>query len=340
MTTWYASTTIRTLGVGVNTAQALLVELNAFFTDCANEGASFRWQVASYQSTAPFYLVLKRKDGSAGRLMFFGGNSGSTPASAALITSLTGNVDCCYVTWDPTATTDTPPNNYTSANPWSAANSRGRPMTRHFTQLLAHRMRAYCSDDGQLFLHAAVANTASLYGMHVGPIFRAASGGSTNYEGLAVQFGNGGNGTLYVVDGHPSSYTNGGSQGPADISFGCPDLAANGITSLSTTRGYCSAYIGGTWYQVNRATGQRFTAGGMTDPANRMHFLPVLWVTAPDQSTPTPSVLKSKNLGIGPCRTRDWTWVDNAAVTRGYYLGYHGTQGSDLTALSILNDDI
>jgi hypothetical protein len=130
------------------------------------------------------------------------------------------------------------------------------------------------------------------------------------------------------------------TQGPADISFGCPDLAANGITSLSTTRGYCSAYIGGTWYQVNRATGQRFTAGGMTDPANRMHFLPVLWVTAPDQSTPTPSVLKSKNMGIGPCRTRDWTWVDNAAVTRGYYLGYHGTQGSDLTALSILNDDI
>lgn len=331
MTTWYRSTTNRL--VSSHTSQATeLSELNSFFIDCAAEGASFTWQVASYQSTSPQYLVLKRKNGTPGRLMIFG-NSAAGPAAAAMIGAggytYTGAL---YVTYDPTATSDTPTASYTAANPWSAANSRGRKFQTVGT-IQTHRLRAYCTDDGQLFIHAYGENVSHTYVIHAGPIFRAATGGSVFYEGLCVMNGLATTGLAFMVEADPSSLAN------YKMSFGTPGQSDNG-NSGATDLSYCSAYIGGTWYQVNRITGGRFNANSMTDSVNRMHYLPIIWATTPDSSVVTPSVIKSKNIGIGPCRVRDAVLIDNNAQTRGFYVGYHSTQGSDLSAFSLLNDDI
>lgn len=337
MTTWYRSTTVRTLAAAVSTPQALLAELNSFFTDCANEGASFRWQVASYQSTSPFYLVLKRKDASAGRVMFYGDSASSVSPSAQIaaggFSGQSGNLHVCY---DPTATTDTPSASYLSGNPWSAANSRGRAVVLcNNANVPIHRIRAFCSDDGQLYLHGCIQNTGHVYQVHVGPIFRAASGGTTTYEGLCVQGLRSGS----SVPIYPIEANTGITPSVNQTAFGNPDLAALGLSGGSGNA-FCSAYISGGWYQLNRVTGQRFPAAAMSDSTNRMHFLPVFWAVTPDSAAVVPWILKSKNLGVGPCRTLDAVLVDNAAVTRGFYIGYHGTQGTDQTALSILNDDI
>lgn len=338
MTTWYRSTTIRTLAASVNTPQALLAELNSFFTDCAAEGASFRWQIASYQSTSPFYLVLKRKDASAGRVMFYGASAGSISAAAQLaaggFSGINGYLHVCY---DPTATTDTPPTSYLSGNPWSAANSLGRGIIQcNNSNVPIHRIRAYCSDDGQLYLHGCAQNSAHYYNVHVGPIFRAASGGTAIYEGVCVQGARSPTGQppVDILDANPSGTVPANQNG-----FGNPELTQAGLSG-STQFSFCSAYVGGAWYQINRVTGQRFGAATMSDSTNRMHFIPIFWAVTPDSAAVVPWVLKSKNLGAGPCRTLDAVLVDNAAATRGFYIGYHGTQGTDRTALSILNDDI
>ncbi len=338
MTTWYRATTIRTLAATVNTVPLLLAELNSFFTDCAAEGASFRWQIASYSSSSPWQLTLKRKDGSPGRLTFFGGASANAAAviAAGNWAAASGFLHVCY---DPTATTDTP-SSWIAGNPWTAANSRGRGVLPcNNASVPIHRIRAFCSDDGQLFLHGQVDNSGHIYMVHAGPIFRAASGGSLTYEGLCVQ-GSRSDAVypVYVLEADPSSYTV-STATPNQISFGNPVQSANGYSG-TTQSSYCSAYISGAWYQLSRVTGGRFTASSMTDGSLRLHFVPIFWVTTADSTSVTPSVLKSKNLGVGPCRNRDATLTDSNSVVRGYYLGYHATQGSDLTALSILNDDI
>lgn len=337
MTTWYRSTTIRTLAAAVSTPQALLAELNSFFADCANEGASFRWQVASYQSTSPFYLVLKRKDASAGRVMFYGNSTGSISAAAQLAAgNFAGTNGFLHVCYDPTATADAPPTSYLSGNPWSAANSLGRGIIQcNNSNTPIHRIRAYCSDDGQLYLHGCAQNSGHYYNVHVGPIFRAASGGTTVYEGLCVQgFRNPATVPTEILEAHPT-----GSPPANQNAFGNPELTTAGLSG-STQFAFCSAYLSGAWYQLNRVTGQRFAASAMSDSTNRMHFIPLFWAVTSDSAAVIPWVLKSKNLGVGPCRTLDAILVDNAAVTRGFYIGYHGTQGTDRTALSILNDDI
>jgi hypothetical protein len=340
MTTWYRATTVRTLAASVNTAPLLLAELNSFFTDCAAEGASFRWQVASYSSTSPWQLTLKRKDNSPGRVTFFGGVAANPAAmiAAGNFAGSTGFVQVCY---DPTATSDTPAN-YTTGNPWTAANSRGRGMIQcNNMDVPIHRIRAFCSDDGQLFLHGQENNAGHLYMMHVGPIFRSATGGSILYEGLCVQGirATSGGAPIYVLEADPSSYAPNGASTPDMISFGNPVQSALGYSGFANST-YCSAYISGSWYQINRVTGGRFAENSMTDGSLRLYFLPIFWVTTPDSSAVTPSVLKSKNLGVGPCRNLDAIWTDSNSVVRGFYLGYHGTLGNDRTALSIINDDI
>lgn len=338
MPSWYRATTIRTTASTLNTVPLLLAQLNTFFTDCSNEGAAFLWTVASYSASSPWQLTLKRKNNSPGRVTFFGGATASTSAviGAGNWSGLASSyLEVCY---DPTATSDTPAS-WIAGNPWSAANSLGRGVVRVENGFVPiHRMRAFCSDDGQLFLHGQTDNTGHVYMVHVGPIFRAASGGATVYEGVCVQGARQDVLPVYVLEADPSSYVIGTSS-PNLISFGNPVQSANGYSG-STASSYCSAYINGTWYQINRASGGRFTANSMTDGSLRMHFLPVFWVATPDTGALTPSVLKSKNLGMGTCRNRDAILIDSNSVTRGFYLGYQGTLGSDLTALSILNDDI
>lgn len=343
MTTWYRSTTIGSIAAST-TPQAFQASLKTFIDSCAAEGASFRWQVASQQTSSPMYLVLKRKDASAGRVMIFG-SSVDTTNDAALLrpagpASLSTRGWVCY---DPTATTDAPPTSYVSGNPWSAANSRGHQLTDHSPTggLRAHSVRAYCSDDGQLFIVGYVNDVYMVWAIHAGPIMRAATGGTTVYEGLCV--------ARNSIDGSANTYghshflpPNAGTGTEANFwrgSFGNPNLFELG-NSADSGGSYSSVRIDGTWYRMNRATGQYYTPSALTDSAGRMHFLPVIWALTPDSGAVLPLVLKSKNIGAGVCRTRDTILIDNASTQRGFYVGYHGTVGADYSGLSLLNDDI
>ena len=90
-------------------------DLNTMFTSKASD-VNFLWEVASYNDAAtPYYLVLKRKDASVGRLLFVTWTS--TPAGANSTLCVSGNPsnNLFYCTWFPNGNTDTP-SNLTSAS--------------------------------------------------------------------------------------------------------------------------------------------------------------------------------------------------------------------------------
>lgn len=90
------------------TAAALITDVVALVNSFAGNPA-YQWQVASSSVAGPNYCVLKRKDGSAGRLLLL--NYGSSPAGvnptlfqASPLTAL------CFFTWFPNGNTDVPLN--------------------------------------------------------------------------------------------------------------------------------------------------------------------------------------------------------------------------------------
>lgn len=77
----------------------------------ANAGDSnFKWQVASLSTTNPFYCVLKRKDGSAGRLLFLSYSSAPANANPPILGSTSITANCPMVCWFPSGNVDTPSN--------------------------------------------------------------------------------------------------------------------------------------------------------------------------------------------------------------------------------------
>lgn len=346
MTTWYRSSTTSTLS-GANSGifpQGIIDELYNFFVACQAE-TPFLWQVASYSNVSPQHLMLKRKDGSPGRLLFYGNSSVSASAASALLPMFATTLHL-LVAYDPVTTSDTP-NNWTTSNPLSSTSSLGRACLNLLANSIqTRRYRAFCSDDGQLFLHVINPNAGSLLFLQVGAIFKAASGESTVYEGICTTAGvtvsNNHTALGYFLEPARSllNFDGIGTGEHCKYFFGNPDLSAAGLSG-STRYSFCSARINNTWYQLNRFTSGRWDSNNtFTDSQNKHHFLPLIWVVTPDSGAVLPSVLKSKNIGIGPCRTRDFVLVDNQLATRGYYLGYHGTQGSDSTAMTLLNDDM
>lgn len=335
MTAWYRTTATFSAG-GVSTVSAAIANLYSFFL-LAEAETPFGWQIASYSSAAPVYLMLKRKDGSPGRLMFYGG---TTPLGATCIPPLTGQVTSgsIWMAYDPTFTADTPLGSYASVNPMSAASSLGVYLANTQNMSLpAHILRAYSSDDGQLFLHPYEVNARNGYLVHVGKIFRAASGETTTYEGLCFKVYDSSTSSTAaqdLVSPEPNNYS-------PQVTFGNPDLSASGIgVAAPAIRSFCCAYINGAWYRVNRFTGQIFFSYSLIDSANKHHFIPVIWQVAPDHAAVIPALLKSKNLAAGPRRTVSTVITDNQGTIRGYYIGYHGTPGSDQGAITLLNDDM
>jgi hypothetical protein len=104
--TWHVS------GLGTKTGTTNVT----FLTDLAalvasNSGdADFKWEVASLNdSSTPMYLVLKRKDASAGRILFVVWTSSPAANNAAILdqSPTTNNI---YGAWFPAGNVDTPSN--------------------------------------------------------------------------------------------------------------------------------------------------------------------------------------------------------------------------------------
>jgi hypothetical protein len=110
-----ATLTWQSSGLGVKTGTARdnwFDDLNTLVGSFGSD-SNYRWQVASFSLAGnPRYLVLKRKDGSAGRILLLGYTSAPAAANTTLFDVAAGSVltTVVYVAWFPSGNVDTPSN--------------------------------------------------------------------------------------------------------------------------------------------------------------------------------------------------------------------------------------
>jgi hypothetical protein len=103
--TWHRTTAAKT----ATTIAGLLNDIDSAIT-AQSANADFKWEVASKNTAAtPFYLVLKRKDASAGRILIAHWSSAPAGVNTAIfdVTPSTTNV---FIAWFPSGNVDTPSN--------------------------------------------------------------------------------------------------------------------------------------------------------------------------------------------------------------------------------------
>lgn len=103
--------------IGAGGADNLLLILNAHLT--ANSGAAgATWEVASYVSSSPKSLLLRRKDGSAGRIVLFG-QAGGTPHTSAVLAATPG-ASLLYIGYSATSASNTVDGSWLTQAPLTA----------------------------------------------------------------------------------------------------------------------------------------------------------------------------------------------------------------------------
>lgn len=115
----------------------------------ANSGASDAyWEVANYASSSPKSVLLRPKDGSNGRIIFFGQN-GSTPNSAAVRNA---TASLLYVAFAPSSSANTPDTSWISGQPLNGSDYiRGVPCWQ-MTASTTFRLTYMDSSAGMWFL--------------------------------------------------------------------------------------------------------------------------------------------------------------------------------------------
>ncbi len=110
-----ATLTWKSSGLGVKTGTARdnwFDDLNTLVGSFGSD-STYRWQVASFSLAGnPRYLVLKRKDGSAGRILLIGYTSAPAGANTTLFDVAAGSIltTAPYIAWFPNGNVDTPSN--------------------------------------------------------------------------------------------------------------------------------------------------------------------------------------------------------------------------------------
>lgn len=110
-----ATLTWQSSGLGVKTGTARdnwFDDLHTLVASFASD-SNYRWQVASFSLAGnPRYLVLKRKNGSAGRILLLGYTAAPAAANTTLFDVAAGSVltTTSYVAWFPAGNVDTPSN--------------------------------------------------------------------------------------------------------------------------------------------------------------------------------------------------------------------------------------
>ncbi|MBS0330787.1 MAG: hypothetical protein JSR30_13100 [Proteobacteria bacterium] len=103
--TWYHSG----LGTKTGTTNAALIDDLVTLINSKSGDANFKWQVASSQNTNPFYIVLKRKDGSAGRILLVIWSSSPAGNNSAILDAAPA-LNALYGAYFPNGNVDTPSN--------------------------------------------------------------------------------------------------------------------------------------------------------------------------------------------------------------------------------------
>jgi hypothetical protein len=103
--------------IGTNVPDDILAAINAHFV--ANSGGgSAVWEVATYSSVSPRYIILRRKSLAAGRIIIFG-QQGSTANAAAVRAA--GVASHIYIGYSKTSTATTEDASWLSGAPLSAS---------------------------------------------------------------------------------------------------------------------------------------------------------------------------------------------------------------------------
>lgn len=320
---WYRSTTNTTGITTFDTPANALSVLNTFFTNCQAEGASFLWEIASYQSTSPRYLVLKRKDASAGRLMFFGGD---LPNAVQLGPSVSANTTTLYVGYDRLATTDTPTNAYTGATRVWGGSAVNWMLGRSFGALSASasQLRAYCNSSNDTLAMFWTDNAANVFRGFtiVGDWMRNEAGtaceafvtiGNTTLTGL-VPIEPLTSGVSFTSTANAVQFTSVYDATLGDVvRVACPTPPIN-ITPPSQS-----------------IQNERFLSLN-----GYAKFVPMTTVVVQGGPVPENRFYSATFMGIGPMKTLNFQWVDNAAAPKGYYIGYVGTT-ADVSGFSLID---
>ena len=100
-----------------NIADETLAALNTLIVAQSASGSA-KWEVVSYVSASPKSLLLRRKNGAAGRIVIFG-QAGSTANAAAITGSAVASM--LYIGYSPTSTSNTVDGSWLSGAPLSAS---------------------------------------------------------------------------------------------------------------------------------------------------------------------------------------------------------------------------
>jgi hypothetical protein len=106
---WFSSG----VGVKTGTARANFIDDLATLFNANLSDSNFSWRVASWSTAAnPNYLVLKRKNGSAGRILIVAYTAAPAGANTTLFDVSAGSISIAgpYVAWFPSGNVDTPSN--------------------------------------------------------------------------------------------------------------------------------------------------------------------------------------------------------------------------------------
>lgn len=292
--------------------------------------ANVHWQRASSQLTAPAYLVLKRKDGSPGRIIF---TCGTAPASNYVGYNESGVSTYLYMGFDPIATSDVPADYSVNGGALFGSPSNLGRLRSSAGYYGTYTFRLYCN---------AAADTVWMWGPG-GSINAFAWGKLVRTDGGAALdcYHNFSAGTPMTRGYWPSvpvssSYSTTSNMSSLQQMWAFDTAANEGASQvwqllMDTNTGGSFAF-----HQGNYA----FADALFSKPNGIHRFAPAYMVPCIQGAFARPSfaTVTSRYWGYGAPRVVDHVWLDNASATRGYYLGYTATPSSDLSMLSLLNE--
>lgn len=325
---WYRSATQTMTLPNLNGNGQVAQYITALTAICSE--ADFGWQVASTNTaTNPNYIVLKRKNGAAGRIYL---GSGVNPANCFYNPSAGTDSNMPVWGYDYSATVDTPTQSIASGPPFGGANGaswRGALINRNNRTI---DIRGYWNAAEDIVVFVQTTSGSNLDAIFaVGKFLRDESGTLT--MGMTT-CGQGSMGAAWP----PLSPTTAQSFGSTAVSNMCtwaydPSTNSNAGGWLLLEQTTNTAVLNRGSYTAD--TTQYTNAGGIHV------FYPINYV-------PTIGgypwgfnrrAYASRFIAYGPPKTRDFEWLDNNSVSQGFYLGYTGTAATDRTCLSLINYD-
>lgn len=290
--TWFSSG----LGVKLGTTRAdFITDLNNLVVTKVAD-ANFKWQVASVSVAGnPNWLCLKRKSGSAGRILIVAYTAAPAGANTALFDVAAGSISTtgAYIAWFPAGNVDTP-SNLTAASGTILGDDTGAvkvanngTTSTNYAALFQHYY--FDSDEGVWFFQTNPA--ASTIG------YMAA--GDLLVDGSDVVYG-------ATIGGGTGAITWSASASTAHT-FSATTISAGAATQVirtnygSSNRTYYNAYsANGAW-----AASAASSTDILTDTAlNKAWFVPVVVIGNTKGEGP---VLKHRQVAFGPAVTNSFT---------------------------------